>query len=165
MKISHNCIVTLDYTVTTSDGTLVDEGKEPLTYVHGGYENIFETVEKGLEGKALGDTFKIPLTAAQAFGEYDDELLVLESLDNLPDDLSVGMQIEGYMDGDEEDTILYTVTEIRDDNHAVLDGNHPLAGINMVFEGTVTEIHPATQEEIDAILHHSHSDDCGCDSH
>lgn len=156
MKISHNCIVTLDYTVTTPDGTMVDEGKEPLTYVHGGYENIFETVEKGLEGKAVGDTFKIPLTAAQAFGEYDDELLVLESLENLPDDLNVGMQIEGYMDGDEEDTILYTVTEIRDDSHAVLDGNHPLAGLNLVFEGTVREVVPADQETIQQLLDHHH---------
>ncbi len=165
MKISHNTIVTLDYTVTTPDGTMVDEGQEPLIYVHGGYDNIFETVEKGLEGKGVGDTFKIPLTAAQAFGEYDDELLVLESLDNLPDNLSVGTQIEGSMDGDEDDIVLYTVTEIRDDNHAVLDGNHPLAGLNLVFEGTVTEIHPATDEEIKALLHHGHGNDCGCGDH
>ncbi len=118
MKISHNTIVTLDYTVTT----------------------------------------KIPLTAAQAFGEYNDELLVLESLDNLPDNLSVGTQIEGSMDGDEDDIVLYTVTEIR-------DGNHPLARLNLVFEGTVTEVHPATDEEIKALLHHGHGDDCGCGDH
>jgi FKBP-type peptidyl-prolyl cis-trans isomerase SlyD len=68
------------------------------------------------------------------------------------------------MPGDEEDTIIYTVTEIKDDK-AVLDGNHPLAGINMVFEGTVTEIYSATQEEIDAMLQHKHSDDCGCGDH
>lgn len=164
MTVTKNCIVTLDYIVTTSDGQMIDEGKEPLVYVHGGYENIFAPVEKAMEGKSVGDSFKVAVSAIEAFGEYDEELLVIEALDNLPDDLTVGMQIEGYMPEDEDDIFIYTVTEIKDDS-AVLDGNHPLAGINMVFEGTVTEIHPATQEEIDAMLHHKHSDDCGCEGH
>lgn len=164
MSITKNCIVTLDYTVTATDGQLVDPGKEPLVYVHGGYENIFAPVEQGLEGKSVGDSFKIAVSKSEGFGEYDEELLVIETLDNLPDDLAVGMQIEGYMPDNEEDTILYTVTEIKGDK-AVLDGNHPLAGIDMVFEGTVSEIYSATQEEIDAMLHHTHSDDCGCGDH
>lgn len=165
MTVTKNCVVTLDYTVKASDGQMVDEGKEPLVYVHGGYENIFAPVEKAMEGKSVGDSFKVPVSAAEGFGEYDEELLMIETLDNLPEDLRVGMQLEGYMpDGDEEDTILYTVTEIKDDK-AVLDGNHPLAGIDMVFEGTVSEIHAASQEEIDAMLHHNHSDECGCGDH
>ena len=164
MTITKNCIVTLKYTVKTSDGHMIDEGKEPIVYAHGGYDNIFSPVEKGLEGKSVGDSFKIAVSAAEGFGQYDEELLMIETLDNLPEDLSVGMQLEGYMPGDEEDTILYTVTEIKDDK-AVLDGNHPLAGINMVFEGKITEIYAATQEEIDAMLHHKHSDDCGCGDH
>ncbi len=164
MTVSKNCIVTLDYTVTTTDGQMIDEGKEPLIYVHGGYENIFAPVEKAMEGKTVGDSFKVAVPAAEGFGEYDEELIVIETLENLPEDLSVGMQIEGYNPENEEDIIIYTVTEIKG-NNAVLDGNHPLAGINMVFEGTVTEIHPATQEEIDAMLHHSHSDECGCGDH
>ena len=164
MTVSKNCIVTLDYTVTTTDGQMIDEGKEPLVYVHGGYENIFAPLEKAMEGKSVGDTFKVAVSAAEGFGEYDEELIVIETLENLPEDLSVGMQIEGYNPENEEDIIIYTVTEIKG-NNAVLDGNHPLAGINMVFEGTVTEIHPATQEEIDAMLHHSHSDECGCGDH
>lgn len=164
MTVTKNTIVTLNYTVTTSDGQMIDEGKEPLVYAHGGYENIFAPVEKAMEGKSLGDSFKVAVSAAEAFGEYDEELLVIEALENLPEELAVGMQIEGYMPENEDDVLIYTVTEIKGDN-AVLDGNHPLAGINMVFEGTVTEIYPATQEEIDALLHHSHSDDCGCGDH
>ena len=164
MTVSKNCIVTLDYTVTTTDGQMIDEGKEPLIYVHGGYENIFAPVEKAMEGKTVGDSFKVAVPAAEGFGEYDEELIVIETLENLPENLSVGMQIEGYNPENEEDIIIYTVTEIKG-NNAVLDGNHPLAGINMVFEGTVTEIHPAAQEEIDAMLHHSHSDECGCGEH
>ena len=34
--ITKNSVVTLDYTVTDSDGVAIDEGQEPLVYLHGG---------------------------------------------------------------------------------------------------------------------------------
>jgi FKBP-type peptidyl-prolyl cis-trans isomerase SlyD len=157
MIVTKNTIVTLDYHVTDEKGNLVDEGREPLIYLHGGYETIFEPIETALEGKAVGDTFKVALSAHEAFGEYNDELLVSESLEELPDELEVGMQIEGYLESDEDDMILYTITEITE-GRAVLDGNHPLAGLNLVFEGSVLDIHEATPEEIKEVLefHHHH---------
>lgn len=151
MTVTKNTIVTLDYTVTDDKGTLVDEGREPIVYLHGGHDTIFEPIETALEGKALGDAFKVALSAHEAFGDYNEELLVIESLSDLPEDLKVGMQIEGYMESNEEDVILYTVTEIHSER-AVLDGNHPLAGMNLVFEGTVQAIRSATEEEIKAFL-------------
>lgn len=159
MTITKNTIVTLDYHVTDEKGNLVDEGREPLVYLHGEYDTIFEPIETALEGKAIGETFKVALSAHEAFGDYNEELLVIESLEDLPDDLEVGMQIEGYLESDEEDTVLYTVTKIEEER-AVLDGNHPLAGMDLVFEGTVLDIHEATPEEIKEILahqgHHHH---------
>lgn len=153
MTVTKNTIVTLDYHVTDDKGNLVDEGREPLIYLHGGYETIFEPIEAALEGKSIADVFKVALSAHEAFGEYNDELLVSESLEELPDELEVGMQIEGYLESDEDDMILYTVTEIAD-GRAVLDGNHPLAGLNLVFEGSVLDIHAASEDEINEILAH-----------
>ena len=144
MIISKNCIVTLQYHVTDEDGQLIDQGNEPLVYLHGGYDNIFEPIEAALEGKALGDTFKVALRASEAFGEYDEELILVESLNNLPENLAVGMQFEG---GDN----LYIVTDIKEDR-AVLDGNHPLAGLDLIFSGTVKEIQLASEEEAKAFL-------------
>lgn len=155
MQITQNTIVTLEYTVKDTDGELIDEGKEPLTYVHGGYENIFQPVEDALEGKQAGDAFRVEIRACDAFGDYDEELLVVESLKELPEDVAVGMQIEGYAESDPEDVILYTVTEIKEDQ-AVLDGNHPLAGLDLVFEGTVKEVVPSDEETIRKLLEHSH---------
>lgn len=155
MTITKNTIVTLDYTVTTPQGHTVDEGQEPLIYVHGGYNNIFTPIETGLEGKSVGDSFEISVPAAEAFGLYDDTLVVTESLANLPEDIEIGMQIEGHMEGDEDDMLIYIVQKITD-NHAVLDANHPLAGIDMVFTGKITEIVPADEETIQRLLEHSH---------
>ena len=58
------------------------------------------------------------------------------------------MQFEGTPDGgDDDDLLIFRVTEIADDK-VVLDGNHPLAGMALVFTCTVTAVRPASEEEI-----------------
>jgi len=86
---------------------------------------------------------------AQAYGEYDADLVLIESLDVLPQPLKVGMQIEGEPEGEPDEAIFYRVTDIAD-GKAVLDGNHPLAGQALVFTGTVTALRPANGAEIEA---------------
>jgi len=98
-KITRNSVVTLAYTVVDADGTMIDEGREPLSYLHGGYDSIFLPVEAALHGKAVGDSIAVKLQPADAFGEYDPELVNIVSVDELPEPLSVGMQIEGTPEG------------------------------------------------------------------
>jgi len=160
MTITKNCIVTIDYHINDSEGNLLHEEEEPLDYLHGGYGHIFTTVEETLEGKKVGESFKITLSSAQAFGDYDPELVITEALSELPEGLSVGMEIDGFMDEDSEDVTIYMVSEI-DGDQATLDGNDPLAGMDLIFEGTVLKIHEASKEEIHEILNHEH--DCGCE--
>ena len=59
------------------------------------------------------------------------------------------MQFEGTPDGDddEEEGLVFTVTDIADDK-VVLDGNHPLAGMALRFTLKVVEVRMATDEEI-----------------
>lgn len=145
--IEKNCVVTLDYQVTDPEGELIDEGKESLVYLHGGYEGIFASIEAALDGKRVGDSVAVKMQPAQAFGEYDPELVTLESVNDLPQPLTVGMQIEGAPEGEAENAMLYRVTDIAE-GKAVLDGNHPLAGIALVFKATVKALRPATPDEI-----------------
>ena len=150
-KIARNTVVTLAYTVADADGNVVDEGREPLVYLHGGYNAIFLPVEAALHGKAVGDSIAVKLQPADAFGEYDPDLVNIVPVEELPQPLSVGMQIEGTPEGGgDEDLFFATVTDIAD-GKAVVDANHPLAGIPLVFAGTVQEIRPATAEEIAAV--------------
>lgn len=142
--------MTLAYTVVDADGNVIDEGKEPLSYLHGGYNAIFLPVEAALHGKSVGDSIAVKLQPADAFGEYDPELVNLVPVEELPEPLSVGMQIEGTPEGaGEEERFFATVTAIAE-GRAVLDGNHPLAGISLVFACTVQEIRPATAGELAA---------------
>jgi len=97
-----------------------------------------------------------------AFGEYDATLVKVESRDRLPTPIEVGMQFEGMPDaGDEEDAMIFTVTDISDDK-VVLDGNHPLAGIALRFKLNVAGVRAATDEEImHEHVHGAHGHDHG----
>lgn len=158
MQVAKNTVVTLDYNVTDPDGELVDAGKDPLVYLHGGYDDIFPMIEEALQGKKVGESVVVKMQPDDAFGEYDAELIQIEPRKSFPKELQVGMQFEGLPEGGEEDeAIIYRVTEIADDR-VVLDGNHPLAGMALVFTCTVTAVRPASADEI---AHgHIHDGDC-----
>jgi FKBP-type peptidyl-prolyl cis-trans isomerase SlyD len=159
MQVVKNTIVTLDYSVTDPDGELVDAGQEPLVYLHGGYDDIFPLIEEAVHEKKIGESVVVKMQPNDAFGEYDAELIQIEPRKGFPKELDVGMQFEGVPDGGEDDDIIiYRVTEIADDK-VVLDGNHPLAGMALVFTCTVTAVRPASAEEIA----HGHIHDGDCD--
>lgn len=149
-QVGKNKVVTLSYNLTDPDGNMLDEGNQPIIYLHGGYGGVFTPIENALEGKSVGDRVTVKLQPNEAFGEYDFDLLEIEAVENLPQPLKVGMMIEGDTEeGLEDGAVFYTVTEIAD-GKAVLDGNHPLSGMALVFIGEVTALRPATAAEIEA---------------
>jgi FKBP-type peptidyl-prolyl cis-trans isomerase SlyD len=148
MKIAKNAVVSLTYQLADADGTVIEKAGDPISYLHGGYDGIFPTVEEALEGKKIGDTFSVSMEPDDAFGEYEHELVRAEPRDMFPKEVAVGMQFEGGAEGDDdEDFMLYTVTEVTADEVTV-DGNHPLAGKSLVFSGTVTGVRAASAEEL-----------------
>lgn len=146
MEIVKNTVVTLKYTVHDADGNMVDDGEHPLVYLHGGYDGIFPALEEALHGKKVGDQFVVKLQPEDAFGDYDEELVLVEEVGQFPENIEVGMSFERVTDDGEEDMI-YRITDIAE-GKVVVDGNHPLAGIALVFDGSVAEVRTATQEEI-----------------
>lgn len=157
--VAKNCVVTLDYHVTDPDGEVVDEGREPLIYLHGGYDDIFPLIEESLQGKKIGESVKVKLQPDEAFGEYDADMVQVEPRKDFPKEIEVGMQFEGGPEeGEEDEIVIYRVTEIADDK-VVLDGNHPLAGMALIFTCTVTAIRPASAEELEHGHVHNPDDD------
>ena len=159
MQVEKNTVVTLDYNVTDPDGELVDAGTEPLVYLHGGYDDIFPMIEEAMHGKKVGESVIVKMQPDDAFGEYDADLIQIEPRKSFPKELQVGMQFEGLPEGgDEDEVMIYRVTEVADDR-VVLDGNHPLAGMALIFTCTVTAVRPASAEEIE----HGHIHDGECE--
>lgn len=147
LLIAPNTVVTLNYSLTDSDGESI-ESDATLAYLHGGYEGIFPKVEAALAGKTVGGSLEISLDPEDAFGDYDEGLIRLEPVSVFPPNLEVGMQFEGVPPGEEDDRwIVYTVTDIAD-GQVVVDGNHPLAGERLLFRCIVAEVRAASAEEV-----------------
>ncbi|MEK9771777.1 MAG: peptidylprolyl isomerase [Nitrosomonadales bacterium] len=146
MKITMNTVVTIDFELKDSDGNTLEKSKEPITYLHGGFDNIFPKVEEGMHGKDIGETVEISLDPKDAFGEYDESLVNVESIEKFPEkNIKEGMQFEG--ENEQGEIIVYTVTNIAD-NKVVVDGNHPWAGQRLLFIAKILEVRAANAEEI-----------------
>ena len=146
MQIAMNTVVTMTYELLNSDGEVLEASSEPVSYLHGGYDNIFPKVEEEMHGKNIGDSVTISLEPADAFGDYDEELVQIEPTSAFPAaDLKVGMNFEG--EDETGEIILYTVTSIAD-GKVVVDGNHPWAGERVIFKATIKDVRLAGQEEV-----------------
>ena len=146
MAVGKDTVVKLRYHLYGADGQLIEETDEPLEYLHGGYGGMFPAVEKALEGKNAGETCRVRLGPDDGFGDYDADLVHVEPREKFPGNVEVGMEFEGT-GAESGDTVLYRVTDIAEDK-VVVDGNHPLAGMALLFTGTVTEVRAASPEEI-----------------
>lgn len=149
MNIAKDTVVSLTYRLTTLSGDLLEEADldSPALYLHGGYDGIFPKVEAGLEGQTVGAELDLVLEPDDAFGEYDADLVRVESADLFPEEVHVGMQLEGASE-DGHHVMLYTVTDIAD-GKVVVDGNHPLAGQSLRLQCRVHEVRAASAEEVE----------------
>lgn len=140
MRIRNGSTVTLNYTVATDGGELIDPGAEPMVYLHGDQDGLFPKLQAALDGKGLNETVTVALEADDAFGPYDRSLVRMEHRARFDFGIEVGMQMEG---ADEQGApIVFVVREI-DGERITLDANHPLAGLTLVFTCTVAGIQPA----------------------
>jgi FKBP-type peptidyl-prolyl cis-trans isomerase SlyD len=163
MKIAKNTVVTVQYKLSDAQGNLIEDGQDPMVYLHGGYENTLPKIEEALEGQEVGYSTTIQVEPDDAFGEYDPALVKVEPRNRLPNPLEVGMQFEGMPDNDsdDEEALIFTVTDIADDK-VVLDGNHPLAGMALRFTLNVSDVRVATEEEVThEHVHGAHGHDHG----
>lgn len=149
MQIGKDTVVSLTYRLSTLDGEMLEEAlaESPAVYLQGGYDGIFPRVEAALEGQAAGHAVDLVLEPDDAFGEYDAELVKIEPIDVFPEEVKVGMQLEGASE-DGEHVMLYTVTEVAD-GKVVVDGNHPLAGQSLRIQLVVHDVRAASAEEIE----------------
>lgn len=150
MTIENHRVVNIHYTLRSADGEVLDssEGRDALAYIQG-IGNLIPGLEAQLEGKSKGDKVKAVIAPADAYGEYDDQLVHLVPLSGFQsadgEQLQVGMQVQ--VDTGQGHAIA-TVTGIEGDD-VTLDLNHPLAGAELHFDVEIMNVREATDEELD----------------
>ena len=146
MQIQSNTVVTLQYKVSDTQGKLIEQSKDPMVYLHGGYDNTLPKIEEALDGKEPGYQVTLQLKPEDAFGLRDESLARTIPKSEFPPGIKVGGQLQGRTDAGAEH--VFTVMKVKGDK-VLLDGNHPLAGKELRFGLKVVDVRPASQEEID----------------
>ena len=145
MKIDKDTAVTLQFKVTDLQGKLIEDGKEPSVYLHGGYGNTLPKIEEALSGQESGYQVTLDLQPQDAFGLRDESLLRSLPKKQFPPGVKVGGQLEGR--GEDGHMTIFNVMKIKGDT-VLLDGNHPLAGKALRFAIKVLDVRQASEEEI-----------------
>jgi FKBP-type peptidyl-prolyl cis-trans isomerase SlyD len=153
-------VVSFDYTLKDSDGSKLDssEGRQPLTYLHGA-GNIIPGLEASLSEKVVGDRVSAVVEPDDAYGRRDETRVAKVPRENLQgiENLAVGMELQAQTPAGPR---IVRVADL-DEQSVTIDANHPLAGVTLHFDVTVTEVRDATVEEIE----HGHAHGGGDHGH
>jgi len=148
MQIEAQKVVTLNYTLTDNEGTVIDESNDnTFAYLHGA-SNIIPGLENALVGKQAGETLSVSVPPKDGYGEHDETRTQNVPKDMFPEDTEIATGMQFHAQGPNDETIVVTVTEV-DDETVTVDGNHPLAGVELNFSVEIIEVRDALQEEID----------------
>jgi len=162
MKITKNSVVVMHYAVSDSDDTLIDSSYDhkPMAIIHGsGY--LIPGLENALENHQTGDKFEVSVEAEQAYGPRHDEYVQSVQKEFLQgvEDLAIGTQLRATTDDGEQTVIVIDIT----DDTVTVDGNHPLAGLDLKFDVEILEVREATAEELEHGHIHAEGESCGGD--
>lgn len=140
MTIQDGKWVRIDYTLTDDAGDVIDtsEGREPLVYLQGG-QQIVPGLERELAGMSAGENKKVVVAPADGYGTYDPNGVFAVPRSALPPGAKVEVGETMLGEGDEGETIVMRVVELKEDV-LVVDANHPLAGQTLHFDVTVRDV-------------------------
>lgn len=126
--------VQIHYTGTLATGEQFDssEGRAPLEFELGSGQ-VIPGFDAAVEGMAVGESKKVTIPAAQAYGERRPEMVLSMPADQLPADLEAQPGQRLQMQTTDGQVVPVTVREVTDDA-VVLDANHALAGEDLTFE-------------------------------
>ncbi len=145
-------VVSFHYTLKDTKGNVLESsfGEEPLHYLEGGGQ-IIPGLESAIAGLKKGDKKSVAVKAVEAYGEFEQELVVEVPREQIPKpDVEVGDRF--HADSGQGHSQVVVVTKVTT-THVTVDGNHPLAGQDLHFDVEITEIRDATEAE----LEHGHS--------
>lgn len=148
LLIGDNVVATIHYTLTDNDGETLDTsaGGDPLKYLHGA-GNLIPGLEKELVGKTAGATLQVKVAPAEAYGELQPDMVEVvpkEAFQGV-ESIEPGMVFQAQgSDGEVRQIVVKSV----EDEQITIDGNHPLAGVELNFDVEVLEVREATAEEL-----------------
>lgn len=134
-------VLTFKYKLTDAKGNFIESAEQEATK---GSNKILKGLEKALCEMQIGESKKVPLKAIEGFGEYSSDLVFEVDKDKLGHALKEGDSVALRVNGGKK--IEAKIVDFKD-RVAILDGNHPLAGMDLVFDVTLLDKKTASQAE------------------
>lgn len=132
--------VRVHYTGTLDDDTVFDSSRdrEPLEFTIG-ESQVIPGFEQAVIGMQPGESKTTHITADNAYGPYDPELVLEVERDQIPDGMqpSVGDMYQLAQGGGQGTVVMVSDVSI---SHVTFDANHPLAGQDLTFAIELMEI-------------------------
>lgn len=152
MNIAQDKVVALSYTLKVNDEIIETvTAEKPMKFIFGtGY--LLPKFEEYINGKTTGDTFEFTLSAEEAYGEINNDAIVelpknlFEVEGKIEDGLLTVGNVLPMMDS-QGNRLNGEIKEVKDSS-IIMDFNHPLAGEELNFSGSVVEVREATAEEL-----------------
>jgi FKBP-type peptidyl-prolyl cis-trans isomerase SlyD len=148
MKIDKSSFVTIDYLINLNDQeTYPPDGQPEEISFCMGWGAMPPGLEEALLGLDVSDRKTVSLTAEEAYGAFDDELLMeVPRSDFAPEvELRPGLVFE--TENEDGQTVFFIVQEVRSET-VLIDFNHPLAGKDLTVSFTIRQVREATPEDL-----------------
>lgn len=147
-SVQDSVVVSMDYTLRV-DGDILDtsSGREPLQFIQG-VGNIIPGLEKALYGMTVGQRMQVVIAPADGYGDFEEDALVEVPRAEFPEHIPLEVGLELQVRGEEGHPMMAHVL-FFDDQVVRLDFNHPLAGKELHFDITITDLRSATSEEME----------------
>ena len=138
MSAKEGNVVKVHYTGKLEDGTMFDSSRnrDPLQF-RLGEGQVIPGFEQAIIGMDVGDSKSVEVPPDKAYGAHRDERVYVIDKSKFPADVAVGQQYQIAQEKSEPSVV--TVTDISKGT-VTLDGNHPLAGRNLLFDIQLVEV-------------------------
>jgi len=155
MTVGENRVVSMTYTLReeSATGQMIQKVTEerPFVYLFG-MGGLLPSFKANLEGLNAGDDFAFILQKDEAYGLPSDENIIrldkkIFEIDGVFDENAIKVGEVVPMEDENGYPLAGKILEIADDS-VLVDFNHPLAGLNLYFEGKILEVREASKEEI-----------------
>lgn len=131
-------------TVTDEAGELVEATQEPVAFL-AGHNQIVPGLEAALLGKEAGASFDVTLAPEDAYGAHNGRAPLRVHRRDLPKDQPVEKGRTIWIPTPKGEARAYVV-DVKG-AYVTIDGNHPLAGRTLRFQGVLLRVREATSEE------------------
>ncbi len=155
-------VISFHYTLTDPTGKTLDSSLqgEPLTFVTG-TGHIIAGLETQLLKLKTGDKQRLAVPAKDAYGVLDPNRILDVPREKFPaGEVKVGDQ---FRLGNDHQAAIATVVHISE-KEVRIDTNHPLAGVDLMFDVELVAKRAATKEDLDGCCGGKHEGEC-CGRH